>query len=198
MGTPYLTGVNMLAGRRCREENMLVHELTRQESLDVLARTHLGRLACSRSMQPYIVPIHFVYRNGCLYGFSTPGQKIDWMRANPLVCVEADEMRREHWTTVVVLGRFEELPDAAETRGERAVACRLLQQNAAWWETATARIAQGGDASALDTIFYRINIVKISGRHGSIEPTAPGTRQFTTNLAKRSWLHELLRRVRGR
>jgi hypothetical protein len=177
---------------------MLIHELTRQESLDVLAGTHLGRLACSQSMQPYIVPIHFAYQNGCLYGFSTPGRKIDWMRANPLVCVEADQMRREQWTTVVVFGRYEELPDTAETRSERALACRLLQQNAAWWETATAKIAQGGEPSAVDSIFYRINIVKITGRHASIEPAAPGTRQSTTNLAKRNWLHKILRQVRGR
>lgn len=166
--------------------------------MDVLAATHLGRLACSQLMQPYIVPIYFAYQNGCLYGFSTPGQKIDWMRANPLVCVEADHMRREQWTTVVVFGRYEELSDTAETRSERASAWRLLQQKAAWWEPGTAKIAQGGKPSALDSIFYRINIVQITGRHASVEPTAPDTRQSTVDSAKRGWLHELLRQARGR
>jgi nitroimidazol reductase NimA-like FMN-containing flavoprotein (pyridoxamine 5'-phosphate oxidase superfamily) len=78
---------------------MLIYELTRQESLEVLARTHLGRLACARGVQPYIVPIHFAYQNNWLYSFSVHGQKIDWMRANPLVCVEADQMRRELWAS---------------------------------------------------------------------------------------------------
>ena len=75
----------------------MIAELTAQECFGVLARTQLGRLACSKGMQPYVVPFHFAYQRKCLYSFSMPGQKIDWMRANPLVCVEADQMRREHW-----------------------------------------------------------------------------------------------------
>src|SRR5450759_1169978 len=106
---------------------MLIQELTKQASLEVLARTHLGRLACVRGMQAYIVPIHFAYQDYWLYCFSMPGQKIDWMRANPLVCVEADQMRREQWTTVVVFGRYEELCDTLEFRNERTFAFNLLQ-----------------------------------------------------------------------
>jgi len=177
---------------------MLIHELARQASLDVLASTHLGRLACAQSMQPYIVPIHFAYQNNCLYCFSTPGQKIDWMRANPLVCVEADQMRREQWTTVVVFGRYEELSDTAETRSERALALRLLQQVAAWWEPGTVKTTQGGTPPALDSIFFRINIAQITGRHATIEPMAPDTRQSAAGSAGRGWLDRLSRRVLGR
>ena len=155
---------------------MLIHELTRQGSLDVLARTHLGRLACSQRMQPYIVPFHFAYQNNSLYSFSMPGQKIDWMRANPLVCVEADRMRREQWTTVVVFGRYEELSDTAEMRSERAFALRLLQQMPEWWEPGIVTIARGGRPPALVPIFYRIEIAQITGRHATFEPGALDTR----------------------
>ena len=75
---------------------MLIQELTRQASLDLLARTRFGRLACAQGAQPYVVPFYFVYDNDCLYSFSTIGQKIEWMRANPLVCVEADEVVSPH------------------------------------------------------------------------------------------------------
>jgi len=177
---------------------MLIHELTRQASLDVLARTHLGRLACSQRMQPYVVPFHFAYQNNCLYSFSMPGQKIDWMRANPLVCVEADQMRREQWTTVVVFGRYEELSDTPEMRSERARALEVLRQRAVWWEPGSVKITQGGTPPALVPIFYRINIVQITGRHATFEPGAPDTSQSTANTAKRGWLHKLLRRVRRR
>ena len=177
---------------------MLIHELTRQASLDVLAGTHLGRLACSQLMQPYIVPIYFAYQNNFLYSLSMPGKKIDWMRANPLVCVEADQMRREEWTTVVVFGRYEELSDTAETRSERALALELLQQKPGWWEPGGVKIVQDGRDPALVPLFYRIEIVQITGRHAGVEPTTPGTRQPTVNSAKRGWLHELLRQVRGR
>jgi nitroimidazol reductase NimA-like FMN-containing flavoprotein (pyridoxamine 5'-phosphate oxidase superfamily) len=48
-----------------------------QASLEVLAHTHLGRLACVRGTQPYIVPIYFTYHDQSLYSFSLSGQKID-------------------------------------------------------------------------------------------------------------------------
>lgn len=63
---------------------MLIEELSRQESLDLLARTRLGRLACTQGSQPYIVPVYFAYADHSLYGFATVGKKIEWMRANPL------------------------------------------------------------------------------------------------------------------
>ena len=174
---------------------MLIHELTRQASLEVLASTHLGRLACCQRMQPYIVPFHFAYQDNCFYSFSLPGQKIDWMRANPLVCVEADLMRREQWTTVVVFGHYVELPDTAEMWSERALALELLQQRAMWWEPGSARITQAGTPPALVPIFYRINIVQITGRRATVEPGAPDTKQSTADSAKEGWLHRMLRRV---
>jgi nitroimidazol reductase NimA-like FMN-containing flavoprotein (pyridoxamine 5'-phosphate oxidase superfamily) len=35
---------------------MLIQELTREASLDLLARTRLGRLACALGPHPYVVP----------------------------------------------------------------------------------------------------------------------------------------------
>jgi len=71
---------------------MLIHELTEHECRDVLKRTNLARLACSRHDQPYIVQIHFDFDGGSFYSFSALGQEIDWMRANPKVCVEVDDI----------------------------------------------------------------------------------------------------------
>jgi nitroimidazol reductase NimA-like FMN-containing flavoprotein (pyridoxamine 5'-phosphate oxidase superfamily) len=154
---------------------MLIQELTRQESLKVLARTHLGRLACARGMQPYIVPIHFAYQDYWLYSFSVLGQKIDWMRANPLVCVEADQMRREEWTTVVVFGRYEELSDTSKFQSERTLAFNLLQQRAMWWEHGGAKKMPAGAPAAVP-VFYRIKIEQITGRRAASEPAVPDTK----------------------
>src|SRR5262245_54151651 len=82
---------------RQRRENMwrwamLVQEMTEAECLNTLARTRLGRLACAHQNQPYIVPIYFAYEQPYLYAFTTPGQKVEWMRYNPLVCLEVDEV----------------------------------------------------------------------------------------------------------
>src|SRR5206468_11071813 len=63
-----------------------------------------------------------------LYSVAALGQKIEWMRANPLVCFEADEMMtHDHWMSVVVQGRYEELPDTPEWRAGRQLAYSLLQ-----------------------------------------------------------------------
>src|SRR5262245_26666519 len=67
-----------------RRLGMIIREMTEDECRDVLARMNFGRLACARDNQPYVVPIYFSYHGGYLYGFSTMGQKIEWMRSNPL------------------------------------------------------------------------------------------------------------------
>jgi len=174
---------------------MLVLELTRHESLEVLARTHLGRLACARGMQPYIVPIYFAYQNNWLYSFSVVGQKIDWMRANPLVCVEADQMRRELWATVLVFGRYEELCDTPEFRSERMFAFNLLQHRAMWWEHGGAKPIPDG-APATVPVFYRIKIEQITGRFAASEQEVSDTKHVKANPDEQEWLHKMFRRVR--
>jgi hypothetical protein len=106
-----------------------------------------------------VVPIYFASHDDCLYGFSTLGQKIEWMRANPLVCVEADEVvSPEEWVSVIVFGRYEELPDTPEWRSARTFAYKLLQQHAMWWEPALAKTILHGTERPLEPVFYRIEV----------------------------------------
>jgi nitroimidazol reductase NimA-like FMN-containing flavoprotein (pyridoxamine 5'-phosphate oxidase superfamily) len=147
---------------------VLIQEMTRQASLDLLARTHLGRLACAQGNQPYVVPIYFTYDNNSLYSFATVGQKIDWMRANSLVCVEADEVvSPEEWVSVITFGRYEELPDTPEFERERAVAYNLLQKKALWWEPVYVKTILHGTERPLVPVFYRIHIAKITGHRAT-------------------------------
>ena len=144
---------------------MLIQELTRQACLELLARARLGRLACAQGAQPYVVPFSFVYHHDCLYSFCTIGQKIEWMRANPLVSVEIDEIvNTRQWVSVVVFGRYEELPDTPEWSVEREVASKLLQENAMWWEPGYAKTILQGRERSLVPLFYRIHVSQITGR----------------------------------
>src|SRR5215211_5651491 len=96
---------------------MQIRELSAPECAEILERSRLGRLGCSRFDQPYIVPIHFSFdaERTCLYGVSMIGQKIDWMRENPKVCVEIEDVADEkHWTTVLAFGRYQEIGRSAE------------------------------------------------------------------------------------
>lgn len=180
---------------------MLIQELTRQASLDLLARMHLGRLACTQGARPYVVPVYFAYDHGYLYGFSTVGQKIEWMRANPLVCVEADEVvSPEQWVSVIVFGRYEELPDTPEWQGARTVAHTVLKRNAVWWEPAYVKTILHGTQRPLVPVFYRIHSLQITGHRATPDPVTPATntRLSMTDSGEDGWLQNLLRPIRGR
>jgi len=150
---------------------VLVQELSRKESLDRLVRTRLGRLACAQGAQPYVVPIYFAYHERSLYSFATVGQKIEWMRANPLVCVETDEVvSANQWVSIIVFGRYEELPDTPPWQSARALAHKLLQQTPMWWEPAYVKTIHCDAPRPLIPVFYRIHIDRITGHRATPEP----------------------------
>jgi hypothetical protein len=148
-----------------------------------------------------VVPFYFVYDNDCLYSFSTIGQKIEWMRANPLVCVEADEVvSQEQWMSVIVFGCYEELHDTPEYQDVRAFAHTLLKRHAVWWEPAYAKTILHGTERPLVPVVYRIRGLQITG-HRAIpdQPvTPPDTRLSMTDSGEDCWLQSLLWQVRGK
>ena len=112
---------------------MTINEMTSEECTAFLERASLGHLGCSYENQPYVVPIHFAYENTYLYGFSTFGQKVKWMRANSSVCVQTDEIQNQgEWISVIVYGKYEELPEP-QYRAERNHASSLLAKRFHWW-----------------------------------------------------------------
>ncbi len=182
---------------------MLIQELTTQESLEILRGMSLGRLGCARGGQPYVVPIHFAVNNHYLYSFSTMGKKVEWMRANPLVCVEADQVASsQHWVSIVVSGRYEELPDTLEWQSVRTFAHDLLQKKAMWWEPGYATtILEGGAQRPLAPLFYRIHVVEISGRRAISDQPVPdwhNTDKFTgtRGLGEAGFIQKILKHFR--
>ena len=106
---------------------MEINEMAAGECTAVLEHASLGRLGCSYENQPYVVPIHFAYDSGYLYVFSTFGQKVKWMRANPKVCVQTDHIQNQgEWVSVIVNGQYEESPEPQYT-DERKHAGSLSQ-----------------------------------------------------------------------
>lgn len=152
----------------------MVHELTPDECRAILSRATLGRLACSRRDQPYVVPV-FVYFDAefnSLFSFATAGQKIRWMRQNPKVCVEVDEIAsRFQWTTVLVFGRYEEIRATPEERQIRERARSHFQKRHTWWLPAASKLDSGKEPSV--PVVYRIRIDKLTGRRAARrEPSA--------------------------
>lgn len=208
---------------------MVIHEMTRDECIRVLADASLVRLGCARENQPYVVPVYLTYDvlpggEPCLYGFTTLGQKIDWMRDNPLVCVEMDEVTaQDHWVSVIAFGRYEELFDPAGNNhgglpahnvgqmgrytsldgltnaDQRVVAHHVLDAQAMWWEpacTAGAARSKRDPAEPIAPLYYRIRVERITGHRATPDPE-------THNLPaapkrKEGWLSRVLRLLKRR
>ncbi len=105
--------------------------LDRGEAL--LREARIGRLGTCREGEPYVIPISFVYDDGRIFFHgSKEGKKMEFIAANPRVCLEADEAEfvdgedpcKLHWNyrSVVAIGRARVL----EETGEVLAGLRLL------------------------------------------------------------------------
>jgi uncharacterized protein len=147
---------------------VFIHQMSDDECRQVLERASIGRLACARDNQPYVVPINFAFDGLYLYGFTTLGQKIEWLRLNPLVCFEVDEVTNDNeWTSVIAFGRYEELPDIPEYKTARKRAHKALQKRPIWWEPAYISQKHRDRPHSLTPIFYRISINKLTGQRAT-------------------------------
>jgi len=162
---------------------MTIQILEQDESFGLIARSHLARLACASGGQPYVVPINYVLDDSFLYSFSTFGRKIEWMRANPSVCVEIDDIaHNRNWESVVATGRYEELTETAEKERHRRRAWELLQTRANWWQPGFVRTVISGVERPMVPIFFRIHLDEVTGHR--LDLTSPQPSQEKSNLTK--------------
>ena len=141
---------------------MVIQEMTEQDCRAMLAGRHVAHLACALNNQPYIVPVRVVVEGEFLYGSSTLGQKIEWMRLNPLVCLQIDDVITDRdWASVVVFGRYEELPHTPDYEDARRVALRLFESRPMWWEPASVPLVAHGHRPR---VVFRILITDMTGR----------------------------------
>lgn len=150
---------------------MLVQQLSAEQCRSALSNARFGRLACSRGDQPYIVPTYFIVEEGQIYAFALPGQKLDWMRENPRVCLEIDDVAAsDDWVSVVVLGHFEELPKTLEYESLRQRAHQLLQGRPMWWEPGSVAVADRPHNQGFSPVYYRISVDQVTGHRGTASP----------------------------
>ncbi|MCX7304761.1 MAG: pyridoxamine 5'-phosphate oxidase family protein [Hyphomicrobiales bacterium] len=143
---------------------MVIEEMPEQDCLAVLKAARMAHLACAKDGRPYIVPITIAVAEHSIYSFSLPGQKIEWMRANPHVCLQVDDFGKGGgWKSVVVNGAFVELPDRIGSKLEREHAWSLLSAHANWWEPGALKPVTS--AIPPQHLFYKITIDTMTGRH---------------------------------
>lgn len=175
---------------------MVIEEMTVHECRALLAETNLARLACAHNNQPYIVPVRVEFHDTFLYGFAGLGQKIEWMRENPLVCVELDQITTDkQWATVVVFGRYEELPDLPGNEFPRSVAVTLFQRHPIWWEPGSVPLVAHPPRPR---ILFRIAIIRMTGRRGRSDAAdTPLPLTDPPDHSPTGWLNRVLGRQRS-
>lgn len=98
--------------------------LTTAECHELLASQYVGRMAFTFRDRVDIEPVHYVYRDGRIWGRTQHGTKVNVLAHHPWVAFEVDEVQALFsWRSVVVRGRVE-FPDpegAAHERAEFAV-----------------------------------------------------------------------------
>ena len=175
---------------------MVIEPLTDRECRAILAETNLARLGCALDNQPYVVPIHVDFHDAYLYGFAMLGKKIEWMRQNPLVCLEMDHLKNDwEWVTVLVFGSYEELPDIPDYQYPRSVAQRLFERHPLWWEPCAVPLAGRRESSR---ILFRILITHMSGRRARPDAAEAGHPGEAPEARRPRRLAHVLHRVLGR
>ena len=135
-------------------------ELSNPESLSLLERNSVGRIAFTFQDTVDIRPIHYVRDGGWLFGRTSDGDKLVTLRHNQWVAFEVDEMSGLlDWQSVVVRGSFFVLKRMGSSHDIRlhdraADAIRQLYPNA----------FTNRDPLAFRTEIFGVSIDSISGR----------------------------------
>ena len=142
---------------------MRIDELNEIECREILSRASMARLGCSLNDQPYVIQVGIACEDDSIYVFSTFGQKIKWMRSNPKVCVQVDEVRgQSDWVSVIANGEYQELPEP-QFEDERNRARKLFQQRHHWWLNAMAERRIRLRDEEITPLFFRIRISSVTG-----------------------------------
>lgn len=144
---------------------MLIRTLSTLECTKLLAANRLAHLACCKDGRPYVIPIYYAYAEHHLYAFSMPGKKIEWMRNNPMISLQVNEWGKgREWMSVIIDGRYEELPDRIAYKRERDHAWLELSKHYDWWEPGALKLVTPPLADHSPHVFFRVIIEQISGR----------------------------------
>jgi nitroimidazol reductase NimA-like FMN-containing flavoprotein (pyridoxamine 5'-phosphate oxidase superfamily) len=136
----------------------MTRTLSEAEAQTLIASGKIGRLGCVDNGEPYVVPVNYLFEDGSIYSHSLPGRKIDAMRTHSRVCLQVDEIVSEFvWRSVIAFGNFEEIRVPSD---RRSILSKLLVRFPLLTpvESVMAR-----DASAPDTIVFRIIVDRITG-----------------------------------
>jgi nitroimidazol reductase NimA-like FMN-containing flavoprotein (pyridoxamine 5'-phosphate oxidase superfamily) len=138
--------------------------LSRTACEALLKRNHVGRLAYSFRDRVNIVPLHYAYRDGWIYGRTSVGDKVTKLRHNRWVAFEVDEIEDWfEWRSVVARGALYLLHPDDTADDVWAQAFSVLTK--AMPDVFTLR-----DPVPSRTELFRISVDDVTGRRASSKP----------------------------
>jgi uncharacterized protein len=149
--------------------NIMLGILNDTDIESILARNVLGRLGCTDGETIYVVPINYYYDGRYIFAHSTDGKKIRYMRKNPKVCFEVDEVENMmNWKTVITWGDYEEIGDELEKQKVLSMMVekmmKLKVSETALPPHATHDRPRPREAGNITAVLWRIAVYKKTGR----------------------------------
>ncbi len=145
----------------------MLGDLNQEEIETFLKQQWFGHLGCHAEGQTYVVPISFVYKDGCFIGQTKLGRKIDMLRKNPLACLQVDSVQGiADWTSIIAWVEYQELQgtEAAESMG--ALIDMLAPKVEDLDSSRSPRDVTPGrhDGKPQMSVVYRLNVTEMTGR----------------------------------
>ena len=157
-----------------------IRELTRAEIDTILGRNNVGRIAFSFHDRVDIEPINYVYGDGCIYGRTSKGSKLDTIAHHKWVAFEVDEVVAIFdWRSVVVKGAVYIMEaqtsphsDPGDTSARENPS---FAQGVALLRSFLPDTLLSSDPAPFRHTVFRIHLDEVTGREAI--PTAPSTNQ---------------------
>lgn len=137
---------------------------------EILSAALICRLAMMAGDLPYLIPVNYGYRDGCIYMHSAPeGKKIDLLRLNNKVCFEVEEAvevlkgdRACDWTTsyrsVIGYGTVEILSD--DESKQKGLEVIMAQHGA-------PHLIEFNRKNMDRMVILKLSITSLTGKHSS-------------------------------
>ena len=138
-----------------------VEDMSPADMHALLQRENFGHLGLARDSRPYVVPMHYAYDGKELFFFTTMGMKTRFIQANPMVCLQVEEITDStHWRSAMVIGRATEITEPEEM--QRAM--KFITERNPSLTPAISATQLDTVGRAVDIALYRITPEIIDGR----------------------------------
>jgi len=138
-----------------------IDEMGKKDMVALLVKSGFGHLGCSRNGRPYVLPVHYAYKEPDIFLYTTEGMKTEYITSNPEVCLQVEEVQDvAHWRSVIVTGKAERL----KTDLEKQHAMKLISERNPELSPAISRTWTDAWGRANIEAIFRITPEEMSGR----------------------------------